>query len=113
MRVTPLVAALLAVTLSGSVLAQEWIEFASREDRFTGNFPTQPRVTTTTYQSQYGADLPARSAQVRGMGKRAVKTMSRRPVRSTGGRQHALHPDARFAPTHYVSPSMTVCTLGN
>jgi len=60
MRVTPLVAALLAVTLSGSVLAQEWIEFASREDRFTGNFPTQPRVTTTTYQSQYGADLPAR-----------------------------------------------------
>ena len=60
MRVTPLVAALLAVTLSSSVLAQEWIEFASREDRFTGNFPGQPKVTTTTYESQYGARLPAR-----------------------------------------------------
>ncbi|MBF8301030.1 MAG: hypothetical protein HW394_1400 [Acidobacteria bacterium] len=78
MRFTPLVAATLTLTLSGSALAQppspqasaslavaqsgggEWIEFTSREDRFTGNFPSQPKVTQTTYQSQYGADLPAR-----------------------------------------------------
>ena len=60
MRVTPLVAALLAITLSGSALAQEWIEYSSRQGRFTGNFPSQPRVTTTTYQSPYGANLPAR-----------------------------------------------------
>jgi hypothetical protein len=60
MRVTPLVAAILTVIFSGSVLAQEWIEYSSRVDRFTGNFPRQPEVTQTTYQSQYGADLPAR-----------------------------------------------------
>ena len=78
MRLTPLVAATLTLTLSGSAFAQppspqasaslalaqsgggEWIEFTSREDRFTGNFPSQPTVTQTTYQSQYGADLPAR-----------------------------------------------------
>ena len=60
MRFTPFAAAILTVTLTGSALAQEWIEFTSREDRFTGNFPSQPKVSQTTYQSQYGADLPAR-----------------------------------------------------
>src|SRR3982751_2760459 len=78
MRFTPLVAATLTLTLSGSALAQppspqasasrvvaergggEWIEFSSREDRFTGNFPSQPKVTQTTYQPQDGATLPAR-----------------------------------------------------
>jgi hypothetical protein len=53
MRFTPLVAATLTLTLSGSALAQEWIEFSSREYRFTGNFTSQPKVTQTTYQSQY------------------------------------------------------------
>ena len=60
MRFTPLVAAILTAIISGSVFAQEWIEFASREDRFSGNFPSKPEVKQTTYQSQYGADLPAR-----------------------------------------------------
>ena len=60
MRLTPLVAAVLVLVLSGPSLAQEWIEFASQEDRFTCNFPSQPKVTETTYRSQHGADLPAR-----------------------------------------------------
>jgi hypothetical protein len=60
MRFTSLLTAALVLTLSGSALAQEWIEFTSREDRFTGNFPSQPKVTETTYESQYGAVLPAR-----------------------------------------------------
>ncbi|MGH9253093.1 MAG: hypothetical protein ACRD3C_00830 [Vicinamibacterales bacterium] len=38
----------------------EWIEFVSREDRVTCNFPGQPTVTQATYKSQFGADLPAR-----------------------------------------------------
>ena len=42
------------------MFAQEWIEFANREDRFTCNFPSQPKVTETTYRSEHGADLPAR-----------------------------------------------------
>src|SRR2546430_16209387 len=46
--------------LSGPLFAQEWMEFASREDRFACLFPEQPKITETTYRSEYGADLPAR-----------------------------------------------------
>jgi hypothetical protein len=51
----------IAFTLvAAPAVAQEWIEFESRDDRFTCNFPGQPTVTQTTYKSQFGADLPAR-----------------------------------------------------
>src|SRR5437773_12411041 len=60
MRLMPLISAALAVLISGPSFAQEWIEFASRDDRFTCNFPSQPKVTETTYRSEHGADLPAR-----------------------------------------------------
>ena len=60
MRLMPLAAAALAVSISGPLFAQEWIEYANREDRFTCNFPTQPTITQTTYRSQMGANLPAR-----------------------------------------------------
>ena len=46
--------------VSAPAFAQEWIEFASREDRFTCNFPSQPKVSETTYTSDHGARLPAR-----------------------------------------------------
>jgi hypothetical protein len=59
MRLRLILAGVLAVA-PGSVLAQGWTEFASREDRFTCNFPGQPRVSTTTWTSEYGAELPAR-----------------------------------------------------
>ena len=59
MRLRSLVA-LLVLSASSPAVAQDWIEFASREDRFTCNFPGQPNVTETTYRSQFGADLPAR-----------------------------------------------------
>ena len=64
MLLGPVVAAALVFCVSGSAFAQggggEWIEFASRDDRFTCNFPEQPRVTQTTWTSEYGAVLPAR-----------------------------------------------------
>jgi hypothetical protein len=60
MRVSPFVAAALLLTLSVPASAQDWVEYVNREDRFTGNFPSQPRITQTTYMSQYGAELPAR-----------------------------------------------------
>src|SRR2546427_5477831 len=60
MRLTPLISATLAIAVASPLFAQEWIEFASREDRFTCNFPNQPKVTETTYRSQHEADLPAR-----------------------------------------------------
>jgi hypothetical protein len=60
MRLMPLISTALVFSVSGPVFAQEWIEFASREDRFTCNFPVQPKITETTYRSQHEADLPAR-----------------------------------------------------
>jgi hypothetical protein len=40
--------------------AQGWVEFESREDRFTATFPGQPTITETTFKSQFGHMLPAR-----------------------------------------------------
>jgi hypothetical protein len=60
MRLIHLAAALVTVLTTTSVFAQQWIEFASREDGFSTNFPGSPQVSQTTYKSQFGADLPAR-----------------------------------------------------
>lgn len=60
MRVIRFVVAALVLSIPGPAFAQEWIEFASREDRFTCNFPGQPTITNTTWTSEYGATLPAR-----------------------------------------------------
>ena len=60
MRLTPLISMAAALFISAPIFAQEWVEFASREDRFTCLFPTQPMVTETTYLSQHEANLPAR-----------------------------------------------------
>ncbi|HTN69641.1 MAG TPA: hypothetical protein VMO00_00970 [Methylomirabilota bacterium] len=61
MRLTKLITTALALFVAAVPLfAQEWVEFASREDRFTCLFPTQPKVTETTYLSQHEANLPAR-----------------------------------------------------
>jgi len=60
MRLMPLVSSFLVLSLSGPAFAQEWIEFVSRDDRFTCNFPTQPKIADTIYKSEYGANLPAR-----------------------------------------------------
>jgi hypothetical protein len=40
-------------------LAQEWIDFVSRDDGFRVNFPSEPKVTPSTYMSEFGAELPA------------------------------------------------------
>jgi hypothetical protein len=60
MRLTPLMSAVLVLALSGTSFAQEWIEFASPEERFSITFPGQPKVTETTWISQFGTILPAR-----------------------------------------------------
>jgi hypothetical protein len=59
LRVLVLATAAIAL-ISGSASAQEWTEFASKEDRFTTNFPGSPQVKPSTYTSQFGADLPSR-----------------------------------------------------
>lgn len=60
MRMIPLLSCVLVVSLAGPAFAQGWTEFVSPEDGFRVVLPGQPRVTDTTYKSEYGADLPAR-----------------------------------------------------
>jgi hypothetical protein len=55
-----LVTAALVLAASRPAFTQEWIEFASQEERITCLFPTQPKVTETAWVSEYGAILPAR-----------------------------------------------------
>jgi len=64
MRLITSVAAALVLLSATPVRAQEWIDFVSREDGFKVNFPSAPKVTDTTYLSEYGAMLPARVYQV-------------------------------------------------
>jgi hypothetical protein len=51
----------LAVILSATpAFAQEWTEYISKEDGFRVNFPSPPKIETTTFKSEYGIDLPAK-----------------------------------------------------
>jgi hypothetical protein len=49
----------LFLSMSGSAYAQDWDLYVSKEDGFKLNFPGQPRMTETTFDSEYGAKLPA------------------------------------------------------
>jgi len=59
-RLMLLVSAALVLSAPGPVFTQDWIEFASQEERITCLFPMQPKITETTWFSEYGAVLPAR-----------------------------------------------------
>src|SRR2546421_11083943 len=81
MRLTPLISTALMLAISGPLFAQEWIEFANREDRFACLFPSQPKVTETTYRSEYGADLPSRVYSVaQGQSRYSVTVVDYNPV---------------------------------
>src|SRR5262245_38338189 len=58
MRRISLVAAVLILTVTGSSLAQEWIDYTSRTDFFHVNFPGQPKVQDINYKTEYGITLP-------------------------------------------------------
>ena len=40
--------------------AQEWSQYLAFDDRFSVDFPTDPSVQETTYETEYGFTLPAR-----------------------------------------------------
>ncbi len=61
MRVISLVAAACVVLMSGSAFAREWIEYVSRPDFFSVNFPAQPEVRDIKWQTEYGVILPGRA----------------------------------------------------
>ena len=59
MRAAVLSAAVL-FSIAGSVFAQEYVEFKSEQDRFSIVFPAQPKITETTYTSEFKSVLPSR-----------------------------------------------------
>ena len=58
MRMTALVFAVLSIC--GPAVAKQWEAYVNTQDGFTVNFPGQPQVTETTWQSQLDYLLPAR-----------------------------------------------------
>ena len=59
MRITALLVVLL-LSVTGSAVAQEWIEYMNPQDGFKVNYPGQPKVTETTWKSEMNYVLPAR-----------------------------------------------------
>jgi hypothetical protein len=81
MRLMPLMSSALVLAMSGTSFAQEWTEFSSRDDRFTITFPGQPKVTETTWVSQFNAILPARIySGTAGSGRYSVTVVDYNPI---------------------------------
>ena len=60
MRPLLITAAALSLLICTPSFAQEWVEYASQQDFFSVNFPTQPKVENITYTTEYGVNLPGR-----------------------------------------------------
>ena len=73
MRLSALAALILCV--ASPALAQEWVEYTSRDDLFIVNFPAEPAITRITYPSEYGITLPGRVYTARASGGRYVVTV--------------------------------------
>ena len=60
MRFVALILPIIVLSLPWTASAQEWTDYVSKEGGFTVNFPGQPRVSETTFKSEYGYMLPTR-----------------------------------------------------
>jgi hypothetical protein len=60
MRFLRFISAAFILFASGPAFAQEWITYQSRDDRFSVNFPAEPKVETIKWPSEYGAVFPGR-----------------------------------------------------
>lgn len=60
MRLTRLIPAAFMLCVSGPAFTQGWIEYSSRADRFSINFPGQPKIEEIKYRSEIEATFPAR-----------------------------------------------------
>ena len=64
MRFHQLAIACAMVLMSDYASAQEWMDYTSRQDRFTVLFPAEPTIREFTYTSWREAKLPARTYTV-------------------------------------------------
>ena len=80
MRVTAVILAS-ALLPPASAFAQDWTEYINKDDGFRVDFPGQPTITSTTYKSEYGADLPARVySVVRGPDRYSITVVDYRDI---------------------------------
>lgn len=56
-----IVCAVPVLLMGAPVLAQEWADFTSRDDRFTVNLPGPPTVRAIAWPSEYGVVFPGRT----------------------------------------------------
>lgn len=80
MRLIRLIPAVFIVLMSGPAFAQEWIDYTSRVDMFSVNFPSEPKVQDIPYTSLFGATFPARVYSVEVPPSRYYKGTSRYSV---------------------------------
>ena len=60
MSVLKLVPAAMLLFFATTASAQNWFEYQNLEDLFSVNFPAEPKVTETSYTSEYGSPFVAR-----------------------------------------------------
>ncbi len=60
MRIASVMMGLCLLLLAQPVVAQEWVEYTNRVDRFTVPAPGEPNVDTIAWDSEYGATFPGR-----------------------------------------------------
>ena len=71
----------LLLTVSRPAFAQDWSEYQNIPDGFKIDFPGQPKITETTWTSQFGAILPARVySGTQGSGKYSITVVDYNPI---------------------------------
>ncbi len=84
MRTTAVVAALV-LSMSGPAFAQEWEEYVNTQDGFKLVFPGQPKVTETTWVSQFNYILPGRVYSVdKGREHYSMTVIDYKPIEQQG-----------------------------
>lgn len=78
MRTTPLVLAAFMLVVSCPATAQEWVDYVSRADFFTINFPTTPSLEEFTYTSEYDGKFPGRYRSTQGASRYSVTVVDYR-----------------------------------
>ena len=92
MRLVPLMSSALVLALSGTSFAQEWADFAAREDRFAVNFPGQPKITTPRGPRRSASSCRGVYSGTSGAGRYSVTVVDYNPM------ERILSEKSRFCP---------------
>jgi len=75
----------LTLAAAGFAAAQDWTEYQNIQDGFKIDFPGQPKITETTWTSEYGYKLPARIYSAdRGKERYTMTVVDYNPIEAQG-----------------------------